>query len=44
MYSEICKFYPIPLYIMNGHAIFTVRWIENVDFDLDEKDKFKKVK
>ena len=42
MNSEKCKFYPVPL--RNEHATFTVRWIENVDFDLDEKDKFKKVK
>ena len=44
MYSKECKFYPIPLYIMYGHATFTVKWIENVDFDLDKKDKFKEVK
>ena len=45
MNSEICKFYPLPLYnIMHREAIFTVKWIENVDFNLNEEDKFKEVK
>ena len=45
MNSEICKFYPIPSYdAVNRKATFTVKWIENVDFDLDKKDKFKEVK
>ena len=44
MNSETCKFYPIPLHISEGFAKFTVKWIENVDFDLDKKDKFKEVK
>ena len=44
MYGEKCKFYPLPTYIMNGYAKFTVKWIENVNFDLDIKDQFKEVK
>ena len=45
MNSKTCKFYPIPLYnIMNEHATFTVKWIENVNFDLDEEDEFEEVK
>ena len=44
MNSEKCKFYPIPSRIRNEDAVFTVKWIENVDFDLDKKDEFKEVK
>ena len=45
MSSEKCKFYPLPLYnIMDREVTFTVKWIENVDFDLDKKDEFKEVK
>ena len=45
MNSETCKFYPIPMYnIINERAIFIVKWIENVDFDLGEEDEFKEVK
>ena len=43
MYSETCKIYPIPSH-MDEHATFTVKWIENVDFDLKIEDEFKKVK
>ena len=44
MYSEECKFYPIPSHIRNERAVFIVKWIENVDFDLGEEDEFKEVK
>ena len=44
MNSEICKFYPIPLHIMDGEVTFTVKWIENVVLDLHTGDEFKKVK
>ena len=44
MNSEICKFYPIPLHIMDGEVTFTVKWIENVVLDLHTGDAFKKVK
>ena len=39
-----CKFYPLPLDIMDGEVTFTVEWIENVVLDLDTEDKFKEVK
>ena len=30
--------------VPNEEATFTVKWIENVDFDLNKEDEFKEVK